>query len=59
MKSNNYIKKSNVPMKGTGNTITIAMMLELMEDDVGYYYYCYYYYNRYVADIEVVVDGFT
>ena len=54
MKSNNYIKKSNVPMKGTGNTITIARMLELMEDDVGYYYY-----NRYVADIEVVVDGFT
>jgi hypothetical protein len=43
-------------MKGTGNTITIAMMLELMEDDVGYYYYFYY---RYVADIEVVVDGFT
>jgi hypothetical protein len=37
-------------------------MLELMEDDVGYYYYCYYYYyyyDRYVADIEVVVDGFT
>ena len=33
-----------------------------MEDDVGYYYYCYYYYyyyDRYVADIEVVVDGFT
>jgi hypothetical protein len=45
-------------MKGTGNTITIAMMMELMVmmldiiigyvADVGY-----------VADIEVVVDGDT